>query len=226
VDPGSILAQVPLFAELRREELAPLAARLRRRRYAKGAVVFLEGDPGTNLCIVETGVVKILLTSAEGKEIVLGLFGAGDFFGELALLDGEPRSADAIAAESSQLLLLERADFLRYLEANPRAVIWLLTVLGQRLRRDAELMQEAVFLDVPARLARVLLRLAGAPDQLGDVPLVIPARLSQAELASMVGTTRESINRWLRAYERRGLIRQREGRIRLLRPAELQKRAR
>ena len=226
MDPCSALAQVPLFAELSEEELGRLGSRLRRRRYAKGEVVFLRGDPGTSLCIVEAGAIKILLTSPEGKEIVLGLFGAGDFFGELALLDGEPRSADAIAAEASQLLLLEREDFLRYLEATPRAAIRLLSVLAQRLRRDAELMQEAVFLDVPARLARVLLRLAGAPSRPGGAPPAIPARLSQAELASMVGTTRESINRWLRSYERRGLIRQQQGRISILRPEELQQRAR
>src|SRR5687767_3955834 len=108
----SVLARVSLFADLTAEELADLAAKLRSRRYAKGEVVFLCGDPGTSLCIVEAGRIRLGVSSPEGKARTLSLLGPGDFFGELALLDGQPRSADALAAEPSRLLLLPRDSFL------------------------------------------------------------------------------------------------------------------
>jgi CRP/FNR family cyclic AMP-dependent transcriptional regulator len=156
--------------------------------------------------------------------MVLALMRPGDFFGELALLDGRPRSADAVAAEDTRLLLLQRDRFLRVLEARPRLAIQLLQVLSERIRRDTQLLQDAVFLDVPGRLAGVLLRLAGASDDAPPAGRVLPVRLSQYELASMVGTTRESVNRWLRAFEEGGLIRRAGRQIVLLRPEELRER--
>ena len=103
---AAVLMQVPLFAAFAAKELEPLAASLRRRRYARGEAIFLQGDPGTSLCLIETGRVKLGFTSPEGREVLLDLLGPGDVFGELALLDGEPRSADAVAVEPTQLLLL------------------------------------------------------------------------------------------------------------------------
>src|SRR5688572_12790697 len=102
----SALSQVPLFAQLPPEALEELSPRLRRRRYDKGATVFYEGDPGMSLCIVQSGRVKLALTSTEGRELIIDLLGPGDVFGEMALLDGEPRSADAVATETSELLML------------------------------------------------------------------------------------------------------------------------
>ena len=217
----SPLARVSLFAGLADADLAELAAGLRARRYPRGATIFLCGDPGESLCIIESGLVRLGLTSADGREMVLALLGPGDFFGELAILDGRPRSADAIAVEDTRLLLLQRESFLRALEARPRLAIQLLGVLSERLRRDAQILQDVVFLDVPGRLAGVLLRLAGGSDESPDAARVVPVRLSQAELASMVGTTRESVNKWLRAFEQRGLIRRVRRQIVLLRPEEL-----
>jgi CRP/FNR family cyclic AMP-dependent transcriptional regulator len=201
-----VLGQIPLFAELATEELDGLGACLRRRRYRKGEVVFLQGDPGTSLYIIETGRVRIALSSPEGKEVVLALLGPADFFGDLALLDGEPRSADAVAHEPSELLLLLRDDFLQFLGAHPRATAGLLAVLSRRLRRNTLLLQDAAFLDVPGRLARVILELAQAEGRPDGNGVVITSRLTQTELAGMVGATRESVNKWLRSYERRGLI--------------------
>jgi CRP-like cAMP-binding protein len=219
-----VLTQVGLFAELPAEALAGLAPSLRRRRYPKGQVIFFQGDPGASLCLIETGRVKIALTTPDGREFVLALLGPGDYFGELSLLDGEPRSADAIALEACQLLLLQRDDFLRCLSAHPSVAIRLLAALSRRLRRTDQLVQEAAFLDVPARLARVLLEQAQSADAAGGAQPAGAGRLTQTELAGMIGATRESVNRWLSYFERQGLIRRQQGRITIVRPEGLRQR--
>ena len=222
-DPA-LLARIALFAGLGTEDLAGLARDLRRRRYKKDEVIFFCGDPGASLCIIEAGRVKLTLPAPDGRgEVVLARLSPGEFFGELALLDGQPRSADAVATEAVELLMLGREDFLRYLEAHPRLAIALLEELSRRLRRDAEIIQDAAFLDIPGRLARVLLRLAETEGQPGSSGTAISARLTQTDLAGMVGATRESVNKWLGVYERRGLLRRQGGRIDLLRPEELHK---
>ena len=218
---SAVLSQVALFAQLPAETLADLGRHLRRRRYGKGDTVFYQGDPGLSLCIVQSGRVKLALTSAEGREMIIDLFGAGDVFGELALLDGEPRSADAVATEPSELLLLERDEFIRFLVERPPVAVQLLGILSRRLRRDAELLQDAAFLDVPARLARTILRLAEEPP--GGGPAVTP-RLSQTDLAGLAGTTRETLNKWLGFFQEQGLIRWDRGRISVLEPGRLRQR--
>jgi CRP/FNR family cyclic AMP-dependent transcriptional regulator len=218
------LARVVLFAELGEADVASLAARLRRRPYARGEVVFLRDDPGDSLYIVKAGAIRIGLTSSEGKEMTLAVRGSGDFFGELALLDGEPRSANAVAQEPSELLVLQRDDFLALVDDRPSVAVALLKVLSQRLRQSSQIVEDAAFLDVPARLAIAILRLLDAQGQPDQPDTVIAARLSQAELAAMVGTRRESVNRWLRFYEQQGLIRYERGQITVLRPDGLRKR--
>ena len=215
------LSQVTLFDALTEDERQGLAACLRRRQYAKGQIIFVQGDPGTSLYLIETGRVKIVLTSDEGKERVIAILGPHDFFGELALLDGQPRSADAIAQEACQLRLLQRDDFLRYLETRPQVATKMLAVLSRRLRHTNQVIQEAAFLDVPARLARLLLELASDQGQPVAGGAVIAARLTQSELAGMIGATRESVNKWLGYYERHGLIRTHRGQITVLRPQGL-----
>ena len=204
--------------------LAELGAYLRRRRYRRGEVVFLQGEAGTSLYIVAAGQVKIALTSADGAEVMLARLGPGEFFGELALLDGEPRSADAVATEASELLLLPRAAFLGLIEARPAIAMRLLTLVSRRLRQDVAVVQDVAFRDVPARLARLLLQLAESEGQPGDAGVVITARLTQTELAGMVGATRESVNKGLGRFERQGLIRRAHGRITVLRPDDLRRR--
>ncbi len=211
-----LLAEVPLFAGLTPEEMRSLGALLRRRRYATGEVIFHEGDAGTDLYIIENGEVKIVLGSAEGQEVVLGLLGRGDFFGELALLDGEPRSANAVAREACDLLLLGRQDFLQFLVDEPQVAVTLLAVLSGRLRQTDQIVHDAAFLDVRARLVKVLLNLAQTRGQASARGIVITSRLTQADLANMVGATRESINKWLRFYERQGLVHHYRGRLTLV----------
>ncbi len=222
---NDFLRQVPLFAQLSASELDSLVALIRRHRYAAGETVFHQGDAGTALYIIEKGEVKIVRGSPEGKEVVLSApFGPGDFFGELALFDGEPRSADAIATEASELLILERQDFRRFVVEHPQVALNLLSVLSRRLRRTDELVADAAFLDVRARLVKQLLALAqsrGRPGPQGSV--VITSQLTQTDLANMVLATRESVNRWLQYYIKKGLVRHDRGQLTLLDVERLQK---
>jgi CRP/FNR family cyclic AMP-dependent transcriptional regulator len=221
-----LLAQVGLFADLSATELSVLASLMRPRPYAKDEVIYLRGDPGTAFYVIASGKVKIALTSPDGKEIILRRLGSGGFHGELALLDDEPRSADAIATEPSVLLVLQRDAFRQFLTEHADAATKLLGTVSHYLRRNAELIQDATFLDVPARLARILLELASPPDttELPQPGAVIPDRMKQGELASLVGATRESINKWLGSFEKQGLIRLDKGQITLLRPSGLKQR--
>lgn len=221
-----LLAEVGLFADLSLEELTKLAALMRPRPYAKDEVIYLRGDPGTAFYVIASGRVKIALTSPEGKELILRRLGPGGFHGEIALLDDEPRSADAIATEASVQLVLQRDAFRQFLANHPDVATKLLGTVSRYLRSNAELIQDATFLDVPARLARVLLDLA-APSGSTELPpagAVLPDRMKQGELASLVGATRESINKWLGSFERQGLIRYDKGQITLLRPSGLKQR--
>ena len=212
----SLLAQVPLFSGLAPGELDGLTALIRRHRYEEGEVIFHEGDAGTALYVIEKGEVKIVLGSSEGKDVVLSLLGPGDFFGELALLDGEPRSADAVAKETSHLLILQRDDFLRFMIEQPQVAVNLMAVLSRRLRRVDQLVHDAAFLDVRTRLIRALLELAQTRGRPGPQGVVIDSRLTQSDLANMVGATRESINKWLRYYTRKGLLHHYRGQITLM----------
>jgi CRP/FNR family cyclic AMP-dependent transcriptional regulator len=221
-----LLARVGLFSDLSTAELAGLAALMRPRPYAKDEVIYLRGDPGTAFYVIASGKVKIALTSPDGKELILRRLAAGGFHGELALLDNEPRSADAVATEPSVLLVLQRDAFRQFLTDHPAVATKLLGTVSQYLRSNAELIQDATFLDVPARLARILLELAGAPGatELPPPGAVLPDKMKQGELASLVGATRESVNKWLGAFEKQGLIRYDKGQITLLRPAGLKQR--
>jgi CRP-like cAMP-binding protein len=218
----TLLERVPLFAGLPADELGELTSRLRPRRYGRGETLCLEGDPGTSLYIIDKGRVKLGLTSAEGREIILDLLGPGDVFGELALLDGEPRSANAVAVEPSDVLLLARDDFLRFVEQHPQAALVLLSTISHWLRRLTTQMQDTAFLDVPARLARTILRLAEAEEAVHGK--AVTPRLTQTDLAGMVGTTRETLNKWLGFYEDQGLIRRDKHQIVVLRPDKLRAR--
>jgi CRP/FNR family cyclic AMP-dependent transcriptional regulator len=147
--PTTLLQEVPLFAGLDDAEQRELNARLRRRRYRKGEMVFLRGDLGRDLFLIESGAVKICLTTEDGKEMTLALLSPGEFFGELALLDGEPRSSDAVAMEATQCLLLERADFLQFVEEHPRVAHRVMEVLSRRLRDNNQLVQARRFSILP-----------------------------------------------------------------------------
>lgn len=220
-----VLAKVPLFSGLPDEELERLGALLRVRRYARSEVIFLEGDQGYSLCLIAEGRIRIQLTGSDGREVVINVYGPGDFFGELALLDGEPRSADAIAQDASRVFWLQRDDFMAFLEGHPRAAMTMMASLSRRLRHTTRVVQDATFRDVPARLARVLLDLAGRHGRPVEGGILIDSRLTQGELAAMVGASRETVNRALRGFEQRGLIRWEANRILIVKPDDLRGRA-
>jgi CRP/FNR family transcriptional regulator, cyclic AMP receptor protein len=220
---AQLLGQIPMFEQLGSEDLEELSGSLQQRRYAKGEVIFHQGDVGTALFIVRRGEVAIRLSSAEGKEVILALLGRGDAFGELALLDGEPRSTDAVAREESSLLSLHQEDFRRFLSERPRVAMGLLAVLSRMVRRVTQIVHDSAFLDARARLVRVLVDLARTQGQQGSEGRVIIPRLTQAELANLCGVTRESANKWLRFYAREGLLTYEGGQITLVDPERLRR---
>ncbi|MCC6176771.1 MAG: Crp/Fnr family transcriptional regulator [Chloroflexi bacterium] len=225
ITPVDALASVPLFAGLSASDAERLAAALRARRYTRGETILLEGDVGASLGIIADGRVKITLTDANGREVVLNVYGPGEFFGEFALLDGEPRSANAIAQDACLLYWLHRDDFLGFLDAHPRAAATLLAVLSRRLRHTTRIVQEAAFRDVSARLARTILTLAEEHGRSSSSGIVVDARLTQSELAALVGASRETVNRSLRGFEDLGLLQRRRGRIVIVDAPALRRRA-
>ncbi|HZT08457.1 MAG TPA: Crp/Fnr family transcriptional regulator [Chloroflexota bacterium] len=221
---GGALQRLPLFAGLPPETARLLESGAQKRSFRRGEVIFHKGDPGTSMYLIVEGQVKIVLPSDTGDEALLGVLDVGDFFGELSLIDGQPRSATIVATEPTDTIVLHRDEFLRVIRANPNVAIDMLRVLARRLRETDEFVEDAVFLDVPGRLAKKLLELADAYGATRADGTVIGLRLTQAELANMVGATRESVNKHLRSYRSRGIIDVDRQRIVIRRPDELQRR--
>jgi len=195
-----------LFAGMAPAELDQLIAHARIERHAPHANIFAKGAPGHGMMAVLDGQVKICSPSPDGKEVVLNVVEAGGVFGEMALLDGKDRSADAVALTECELLLVDRRDFVAFLERNPRFCIRLIALLCERLRRTSEQVEDVLFLDVPGRVAKTLLRLAQQHGKPSDDGTLIDLKLSQRELGGMAGLTRESVNKQLRRWQAEGLI--------------------
>lgn len=213
IDKQSVLASHPLFGQLEPEERDRLVTYMRLARFAPRTVLFRKGDPGSNMMVVLRGRVKVCTHSEEGKELVFNIINPGEVFGEIALLDGADRTADAVTLDESELLVLERRDFIPFLNKHPEACLRLLSVLCKRLRQTSELLEEALFLEGPSRLAKRLVHLAetfGKPTAHGTR---IDMRLSQQQLGNLVGMSRESMNKQLGQWRREGLIRLEDGYI-------------
>lgn len=213
IDRQAVLAENSLLKHLEPADRARLAEYAQVVRFAADAVIFQRGDAGDSMMAVVTGRVKICAHSEDGKELILNIIKPGEVFGEISLIDGEPRTADAAALEPAQLLVLERRDFQRHLEQNPRVAQRLLAILCQRLRRTSAALEESLFLEVPARLARVVLHLSrayGIPARSGTC---IDVKLSQSQLGAIAGITRESVNKQLGLWRAAGWISVRGGYI-------------
>lgn len=205
--PTSALKSVPFFARLSESEIDALAGKLIVRNFSPDQIIFHLGDPAGLLYIITAGKVKISYSSPEGQEAVLAILGSGDFFGELALLDDSPRSATAEAIEAAETLTLHRDEFLEYIDSNPAFARHVLNVLARRIRHLNNQISDIFFLDLPARLARILLLLAdqhGSPKPEG---IVINLSLTQTDLAEMTGATRVSINKALGRFRRADWVR-------------------
>lgn len=163
-------------------------------------IVFQIGEMGDHLFILLEGRVKVSLTSAEGKEAILSILESGDVMGEMALLDGEPRSATVSTMDACRFLVLWRRDFLPFLERNPHVALKLLAGLSQRLRATNDMVGNLSFLNLPARLARILINLGQQYGKVTSTGIVIGLKLSQEELGNLVGVSRESVNRQIRLW--------------------------
>jgi CRP/FNR family transcriptional regulator/CRP/FNR family cyclic AMP-dependent transcriptional regulator len=197
-----------LFAGVGDEQLQAVAATMRARRFRAGETIFHQDDPGDALHVVTSGAVKIVLPSAEDEEpAIIATLGPGDFFGELALFDDAPRSATAIALGATETLVLRRDSFLGLIDADRSLRHALLASLAEEIRSITAHVQDLHFLDLPGRLARRILREAESLRPEADGSTILPWPYTQAELAGMIGGSRQSVNRLLADLAARDLIR-------------------
>lgn len=205
-----------LFREFSPAELDELLAYARIERFRAHETVLLKGAPGTGMMAVIKGEIRISGPGADGREVIFNMLGPGDIFGEVALLDGGERSADATAVIDSEVLVIERRNFLPFLERHPPVATKLLIALCAKLRRTTEQVEDLALLDLPARLAKRLLSLARTHGRQMERGLLIDTKLSQGELAKSLATSRESVNKQLARWQRDGIIRVVEGAITLI----------
>ena len=198
--------QVSFFADLSEEEIQALSSATKRRTFRSGEVIFHRDDPGQVLYMIKEGKVKICIISPDGQEVSLAVLGKGEYFGEFALLDGLPRSTDAVALEKVECYTLQRSDFLNAILKNPKIAILVLEALSKRLRTTDQMVEDLIFLDVYGRVAKKLLELADAHGVKTGEGVLIDVRLTQQELASMVGASRESVNKVLGYFTDKNFI--------------------
>ena len=210
---AALLANNPLFAGLGPGIAAQIATLGVARRLAAGDVLFSKGDEGDAFYALRRGQINIMLGAEDGKQLTLATLGSGDVFGEIALLDGCPRTADAVAAEACDLFMVRRRDFLALLRGNADIAIGMIELLCARLRASNERMEEAMLMPLDIRLARRILALAQDFGATLDV--------SQEQLAVMVGATRETVNRQLQVWRRGGIVALGRSRIEVLDPSRL-----
>src|SRR6266571_2641808 len=216
--------QVSFFADLSEEEIQALSSATKRRTFRSGEVIFHRDDPGQVLYMIKEGKVKICIISPDGQEVSLTVFGKGEVFGEFALLDGLPRSADAVALEKVECYTLQRSDFQRAIMKNPKIAIQVLEVLSERLRTTDQMVEDLIFLDVYGRVAKKLLELADTHGSKVGNGIRIDVRLTQQELASMVGSSRESVNKVMGYFTDKNFISADKHKITLHRIVELKRR--
>ena len=195
------LKGVPIFAELREGDVERIAPLLIRRRHPRNGLILLEGDKAAGLYLIAAGRVKLVVTGEDGKDLVLSTRGPGDFFGELSLFDDRPLTMSVIAIEDAELQLLLKEDFHRKLRELPEIAFGLLRALCGRLRQADMRISAAALLDVPQRVAHVLLELADEHDG-----VLIPHRVTHQFIAQLVGASRESVSRTMSQLAQDGLI--------------------
>jgi len=205
-DIRAVLSTHFLLKHLNDDELRELLRYARLRHAKAGEVLVQKGDPGDGLMAILDGRIKISSLSEDGKEVVLNILGPGELFGEIALIDGKDRSADASVMEAAELVVIDARDFMPFLQSRPELTTRLLVVLCGRFRWVSDLYEDAVFRHLPARLAKHLLRLAESFGSEVEDGTRIGLKLSQQDLGNLMGTTRESVNKQMRAWTEDGLI--------------------
>jgi len=202
----SFFRKLPLFADLDDRELASIVSVAKTRRYAKDDVIFHADESGDVFCLIREGQVKVTMISPEGKEIILAILGPGDFFGEMALLDDEPRSATVIATEPLDLVTIWRSDFLQILAENFSITRKVLAEISRRLRSASNRIESLATMDVYGRLARFFLDLARDQGKVLENGYVAVTRPTHQAIANMIGTSRETVSRLIHDLMRQGLL--------------------
>lgn len=202
----ALFRKFALFAELDDRELASIAAVAKIRRYAKDDAIFHEEEAGDIFCVIREGRVKVTMTSPEGKEIILSTLGPNDFFGEMALLDEQPRSANVIAIEPLEVVTIWRSDFLQILSENFSIARKVLAEMSRRLRSASSRIESLATVDVYGRLARFFLELAQKSGKVLDNGYVAVTRPTHQSIANTIGTSRETVSRLIHDLMRQNLL--------------------
>jgi len=198
-----LLKQVPLLSTLQDEELDAIHRLSHTKKCPKDTIILLEKEEGDTLFIILGGKVKVSNFSENGKEVIFSILSAGDFFGEMSLLDGKPRSATVTSIEDAELRMIRRSDFHKAMEKHPQIAFKLLEVLANRLRRADQRIESMAVLDVTGRIAGILLQIGEEKGVRSSKGLTIKQRPTHQELANMVGTTRETVTRVLKQLEQK-----------------------
>lgn len=217
-DRHSLLRDHPFFKDLGDTVIERLAPRVITSRVKKGAVIFNKGDVGSRLYAVRSGAVRISTPSEQGKDAIFNLIVPGELFGEIAFLDGGQRTADAVAIDDCELMVIERRDFIPLIQDDPELAVSLIKVLCARLRRTSEQVEDIVFLGLPNRLAKVLLHLYQPSAN------AVPNRkihVTQREISQMIGVSRESANKQLQDWQRRKWLKLERGGVVIYAPDAL-----
>ena len=203
---SELLKRVPLFEGLNDNELGALSQMATLRPFPRERVVIMAEEEGDTLFVIHSGQVKVSIVSEDGREVILSILSAGDFFGEMSLLDGNPRSANVTTMQETELLMLRRSDFVRLIQNAPQIAVKLLSVLAGRLRKTDRQIEGLALSDVTGRITQTLLQLAdehGTPTPEG---ILVRNRPTHQDLANMSGTTRETVSRVLKRLENQGYI--------------------
>ncbi|MEL7369700.1 MAG: Crp/Fnr family transcriptional regulator [Myxococcota bacterium] len=201
-----LLQKVALFQSVEGEELSRIASLLTPRDVPKDAHVVTQDEPGDALYIIAKGRMKVVLYGDNGREVILTLLKAGDFFGEMALLDDLPRSANVIALADSRVLVLKRENFVEHVQNTPKTALNVMGEISRRLRRADEIIGNLATLDVYGRVAHIMIDLAKKDGEEVEGGILIRERPTQQDIASMIGTSRETVSRVLSEFQRRGFV--------------------
>ena len=214
----SVLRKHPIFADLEPEAFDQLCRYAKHTTLKRGAALFAKGDPGLSLYAVISGSVKMSISSADGRNAILNIIGSGEIFGEIALLDGGVRSSDAIANTNCELFVIDRREFIPFVRSQPALAMKFIELLCGRLRRTSDQVEQIILQNLPGRLASALIRLS---EKHKLEPAGRTIAITQQEISEMVGMTRESINKQLRAWAARSWVRLEHGAIVVLKDEPL-----
>lgn len=203
---AELLSNVSLFKNVDGEELERIAAMLQPRDVAKDSQIVAQDEPGDALFVIARGRVKVGLVADNGREVILTLLKTGDFFGEMSLVDDLPRSANVVAQEDSTVLVLKRDQFVEHIRNSPSTALNVMKELSGRLRRADEIIGNLATLDVYGRVAHIMIDLAKRDGEEVEAGILIRERPTQQEIASMIGTSRETVSRVLSEFQRRGFV--------------------